>query len=394
MLDFDFCSPTKIYFGEGKESLVGKIIKEYGFKKVLIHYGKTSVIKSGLLDLVKQKLDEEHIEYVIMGGVEANPDVSLVREGISLARQENVDMILALGGGSVLDSSKAIAHGVFYDGDVLDISKKIYVSKKALPIGSIITIAAAGSELSTSCVISDRTTKFKSGFNSELNRPLFAIENPKLTYSLPHDQVGYGIVDIISHTFERYFNKSDDCQLSDYFAEGLIKDVIKASNILLDKDFYDYDARSEIMLASSLSHNGLTSLGKNSYMPIHQLEHQLSGIKPFIPHGGGLAILIPSWMEVCYKYDIDKFYKFALNVMEVEPNDDKEKAILESIKKLKDFFIKLGMPTSLNTYGISEDDIMYMVNNFSKNGTYTFPSNIPLNKELSEKIYFNALGGK
>ena len=394
MLDFDFCSPTKIYFGKDKEKLVGKIVSSYGFKKVLIHYGKTSVIKSGLLSLVEEKLEEEGISYVLLGGVEANPDVSLVREGISLCKEENVDFILALGGGSVLDSSKAIAHGVFYEGDVLDISKKIYVSNKALPIGSIITIAAAGSELSTSCVISDRTTHFKSGFNSELNRPLFAIENPTLTYSLPKEQVGYGIVDIISHTFERYFNKSDKCQLSDYLAEGLMKDVIHAANILMNEDFFSYEARSSIMLASSLSHNGLTSLGKNSYMPIHQLEHQLSGLKPNIPHGAGLAILIPSWMEVCYLKDIDKFYSFAVNVMGVKDNGSKEEVAKEGINKLKTFFINLGMPTSLNTYGITKDDIIFMVNNFSKDGTYTFPSNIPLDKGLSEEIYLNALGGK
>ena len=306
MNNFDFCSPTKIYFGKDKENIVGEIIKEYGFKKVLFHYGKSSIFKTGLYSKVVTSLKNNNIDFIELGGVEPNPDITLVREGIKLCKEHDVDFILAVGGGSVLDSSKLISLGRYYEGDPLEIvMKKIKVTKN-IPVGSILTIAAAGSELSASCVISDRTIKYKKGFLSELNRPLFVIENPELTNSLPFYQIGCGIVDIIAHTLERYFNKSNELEFADYIAEGLLKSVIDAANVLLD-DYYNYDARATIMLASSLSHNNLTSLGKNGLMPVHQLEHEVSALKDDVAHGAGLAVLIPSWMETIWKEDKEKF---------------------------------------------------------------------------------------
>lgn len=390
MIDFDFCSPTKIYFGKDKENNVGEYINGYGFKKVLLHYGKSSIFKTGLYEKVINSLKKNNIEYVELGGVEANPDISLVRKGIEICKKENVDFILAVGGGSVLDSSKLISLGRYYEGDPLNIIKNKDIPSSHIPIGSILTIAAAGSELSASCVISDRLIKFKKGFLSELNRPLFVIENPELTYSLPFYQVGCGIVDIIAHTLERYFNKSNEHEFADYLAEGLIKSVIDASEIIL-KDFYNYDARSTLMLASSFSHNNLTNLGKKGLMPVHQLEHELSGLKDEVAHGAGLAVLIPSWMKVCYKYDKEKFIKFSKNVMNITNYKNEEELIEKGIKKLENLFDRLKMPKSLSEFGINKDDIEYMASHLTQNGTFTFPSNIPLDKKLALEIYYQCL---
>lgn len=390
MNDFDFCSPTKIYFGKGKENNIGEYIKEYGFKKVLFHYGKSSIFKTGLYQKVVSSLNKNNIEFVELGGVEANPDISLVRKGVDICKKEDIDFILAVGGGSVLDSSKLISLGRYYDGDPLNIVINKDIPSSHIPVGSILTIAAAGSELSASCVISDRSIKYKKGFLSELNRPLFVIENPELTYSLPFYQVGCGIVDIIAHTLERYFNKSKEHEFADYIAEGLLKSVIDAGKILL-KDFYNYEARSTLMVASSFSHNNLTNLGKQGLMPVHQLEHELSGLKEEVAHGAGLAVLIPSWMWVTYKYDKDKFIKFAKNVMEVKYYEDDEDLIIKGIMKLEDLFVRLQMPRKLSEFGITEEDVEYMASHLTQNGTFTFPSNVPLNKELALKVYYNCL---
>ena len=390
MNNFDFCSPTKIYFGKDKENLIGDIIKEYGFKKILFHYGKSSIFKTGLYDKVVASLKKNNIEFTELGGVEPNPDISLVRKGIQISKEHNIEFILAVGGGSVLDSSKLISLGRYYDGDPFDIVMKKGSVNKNIPVGSILTIAAAGSELSPSCVISDRTIKCKKGFLSELNRPLFVIENPELTYSLPFYQVGCGIVDIIAHTLERYFNKSNELQFSDYIAEGLLKSVIDAGNILL-KDYYNYDARATIMLASSLSHNNLTFLGKEGLMPVHQLEHEVSALKENVAHGAGLAVLIPSWMEVVWKKDKDKFIKFSKNVMMISEYKDEEELILKGINKLKEFFISWKMPTQLREFNINKEDLIYLSNHLSQNGKYVFPSNIPLDYNLALEVYKNCL---
>ena len=390
MIDFEFCSPTKIYFGKDKENEVGKIIKSYGFKKVLFHYGKSSIFKTGLYDKVVRSLKENEIEFIELGGVEANPDITLVRKGVDICKKENIDFILAVGGGSVLDSSKLISLGRYYEGDPLDIVRKKEVPNEHILIGSILTIAAAGSELSASCVISDRSIKYKKGFLSELNRPLFVIENPELTNTLPFYQVGCGIVDIMAHTLERYFNESKDHEFADYMAEGILKSVIDASNILLG-DYYNYDARSTIMLASSFSHNNLTNLGKKGLMPVHQLEHELSALKDEVAHGAGLAVLIPSWMEVVWKKDKNKFIKFSKNVMNITNYENDEDLIIKGINSLKELFIKLKMPTKLSDFGFTKEDVEYMANHLTNNGSFVFPSFIPLNKDLALEVYYNCL---
>ena len=390
MEDFNFYSPTKIYFGRGKEKNVGEYIKEFGFKKILLHYGKQSIFKSGLYDKVISSLKSNNIDYVELGGVEANPDVSLVREGIEICKKESVDFILAIGGGSVIDSAKLISLARFYQGDPLEVIMNQIEPSKTLKVGCILTIAAAGSELSASSVISDRTIKFKRGFLTDLNRPVFVIENPELTYSLPAYQVGCGIVDIISHTLERYFNKSSEHEFSDYIAEGLLKSIIDASEIIL-KDFYNYDARGTLMIGSSFSHNNVTNVGKKNLLPIHQLEHEVSALKPEVAHGAGLAVLIPGWMEVCYKYDKDKFIKFAKNVMMINSQENDELLIIEGINKLRDLFNRLGMPSKLREFNINNDDIEYMVNHLTNDGTKVFPSNIPLTKELALEIFNKCL---
>ena len=387
--NFEFLLPTKIYFGKGEENKIGEIISSYGYKKVLFHYGKNSIKKSGLYDKVVSSLKKNNIEFVELGGVQANPTLEKVKEGIILSRENNVELILAVGGGSVLDSAKLIAHGFYYDGNPYDISLKKYVSTKALPIVTMITIAAAGSEMSSSCVISDEEHHLKRGFNSELNRPLASIENPELTYTVPLNQLGYGVVDIISHSFERYFNKSDDIEFADYMAEAIIKATIDSGIELLSSP-YSYSARATMMLASSFSHNGLTSLGKDSFMPIHQLEHELSGLYPSIAHGEGLAILIPAWMKVVHSFDKEKFIKFAKNVMMVSVYEDEEDLINKGIKKIEEIFKKFSMPSSLKEVGVKEEDLLIMANKLTDNGSKIFPSNIPLTKELVLKIYKEA----
>ena len=386
MKDFNFISPTKIYFGKNKEKDIGKIIKEYGFKKVLFHYGQNSIKKYGLYDVVVSSLKENNIDFIELGGVLPNPDVSLCKEGIKLCKNHNVDLILAVGGGSVMDSSKLIANGVYYEGDPFDISLKKYISKKALPIGVILTNAASGSELSSSCVISSRDLKLKRGFNSDLNRPLFVVENPELTYSLDLFTTGCGVVDIFSHTFERYFCKSEEYEFADYISEALMRNVID-NGYKLSKNLTSYEARANMMIASSYSHNGLTSLGKEMRMPIHQLEHELSGLFPSIAHGKGLAILIPAWMEVCKNIDPDKFVRFSENVMGVDKNLDFEEKVSLAINKLKDFFEIFNLKTSFDGYDITNDDIITMVNSLTGNKTKVFDSYIPLDYILAEKVY-------
>ena len=390
MENFEFCSPTKIYFGKDKENSVGEIIKSYGFKKILFHYGKSSIFKTGLYEKVVNSLNENNIQFIELGGVEANPDITLVRKGVEICKSEGIDFILAVGGGSVLDSSKSIAAGTYYEGNPLDFNMKKATPKKALPVGAILTIAAAGSELSTSCVISDRSIQFKKGFNSQLNRPLFVIENPELTNTLPFYQVGCGIVDIIAHTLERYFNKSQEIEFADYIAEGLLKSVIDSSEMIL-KDPYNYDARATLMLASSFSHNGLTSIGKEGKMPVHQLEHEVSALKDHVAHGAGLAVLIPSWMEKVWEKDKEKFKKFALNVMRVTNYEDDEDLIIKGIYRLQDLFVRLDMPRKLSEFGINEEDVEVMANRLTNNGTVVYDCSFPMDKKLVLDIYYHCL---
>ena len=335
MIDFDFYSPTKIYFGNNKEQLIGQICNEYGYKRIYIVIGQGSAIRSGLLDKVTASLDEFGIKYQILQGVRANPTIDLCHKGIDEARVFAPNLILAIGGGSVIDTAKNIAVGYFYTGDSFDFNLHIATPKKALPIGVILTIAASGSELSNSCVIQDDVKQIKMGFNNDIVRPVFAIENPKLTYSVSKAQTAYGVVDIMMHTLERYFHASSDNEPADGFAEALLKSVIKAAKVVINNPT-DYDARAVLMLMSSLSHNDLTSIGKKKLLFVHQLEHALSGVYPQVAHAAGLAVLFPAWAKYYVEYDTDKFNQLATNVFDLHNKNKLEnaKAGIREIEKL------------------------------------------------------------
>lgn len=390
MKSFEFVSPTKIYFGPGKENDVGSILKSFGANKVLIVIGKNSVIKSGLLERVVVSLGKAVISYELLRGVRANPTFDLVEEGLRIVRNNKIDFILAIGGGSVIDTAKCIAVNYYHNGGVKEINMHQAVPTKALPIGVILTISAAGSELSNSCVIQDDKTGMKVGFNSDLVRPVFAIENPELTYSLPKEQIAYGVVDILMHTLERYFSESDKYELADEFALGLIKNVLEVGLLAYQNpDKYEYQA--SLMLSSSLSHNGITSIGKKINMPVHQLEHPLSGTFPSIAHGLGLAVLFPAWCKYYYKFDVDKFASLGERVFDIYSGDKVQDA-LATIEAFEEYFSRLGLPNKLSDLGVKKEDIEILVNKVTNNNTRTvYHHTKPINDEVARKIYYSCL---
>lgn len=367
MNDFDFISPTKIYFGSNKEQLVGQICLENGYKRVLIVIGQGSIKRNGLLSRVLASLDEASVKYKIIEGVRPNPTIDLCHKGIEEAHLFVPNLILAIGGGSVIDTAKNIAVGYFYPGDSFDFNLHKAKPKKALPVGVILTIAAAGSELSNSCVIQDDEKGIKRGFNDDLVRPVFAIENPKLTYSVSKVQTAYGIVDIMMHTLERYFNASSKNEPADGFAEALLRSVIKAARTII-KNPTDYDARAVLMLMSSFSHNDLTSIGKGKMLFVHQLEHAVSGVYPSVAHAAGLAVLFPAWARYYVNYDVEKFNSLATNVFNLHKSNkiDNAKAGIQEIEKL---FNQLEMPKTFKDLGIEKPDIKLLTNLVTDNGT-------------------------
>ncbi len=353
MLDFEYHAPTKVFFGRDKEKLVGEIISGYGYKIVMLMYGKDSIKKSGLYDIVLASLKANDIGIIEMGGVEPNPKVSFVREAIEKAREARVEMILAVGGGSVIDAAKSTAAGALSENDVWDFHTGKAVPKATIPVGCILTLAAAGSEMSASSVLTNMELNMKRGFTSELNRPKFAICNPELTYTVSKYQTACGIVDIMAHTMERYFTPCDDTPLTDSIAESILKSVITAGKTLMENP-RDYEARATIMWASSLSHNNLTGCGRKNTLPVHQLEHALSGEYDSVAHGAGLAVLFPAWGRYVYKHNIPRFARFARQVWDVEERDD-EKAALAGIECMAEFFTSIGMPARIRDFGIEED---------------------------------------
>ena len=380
MYNFIYYVPTKVYFGKDEEKKVGKIIKEYNPNKVLIHYGKSSVIKSGLLDRVKEYLDSENIAYVLLGGVQPNPILSLVRKGIELGKKESVDFVLAIGGGSVLDSAKDIANGLANPSDdVWDYATGSNKPKKTINKGCILTIAAAGSEMSNSCVITNDITKEKRGYNSEFNRMNFAIMNPELTYTVSKYQTACGAVDIQMHTIERFFCKGGDTYLTDEIALAIIKSTKKAG-IDSYNNPYDYAARSNMMWASSLAHNGLTQCGREFVMCVHQLEHELSGMYENIAHGAGLAALFPSYARYVYKANIERWTKFAKYLFGTED-------ILKAISMQEEFYKSIGMPTSLIELGVKEEDLEKLAYNASRGKTRILDGYMKLGYEEMLDIY-------
>lgn len=383
MLDFIYNTPTKVYFGKDKEKEVGKNISEFGVKKVMLHYGKESIKKSGLYDTVVNSLKNSGIEYVDFGGVEPNPKVDLVRKGIELARQTGAQMILAVGGGSVIDSSKAIALGSKNDCDIWDVFMGQVKPKDALPVGCILTISAAGSEMSSSMVLTDLESNSKKGFSSELIRCKFAIMNPELTFSVSPYQTACGIVDMMSHTMERYFTALPDTFLTDRIAESILKSIIYAGEKVI-KNPKDYEARATLMWASSLSHNGLTGCGRENYLAVHQLEHALSGVYDEVSHGAGLAVLYPAWARYVLKGNEARFSTFARNVFDVKEDDDL-KAAEKGIEKMQEFFVSLGLPKNLSEFGVQKERLEELVLKTTFNNTRTIKSYKPLGfKEIKE----------
>lgn len=393
MENFEYFAPTRMIFGKGTHLQVGKIVKEYGFKKVLVHFGGASANKSGLLDIVTKSLAEEGIGYVTLGGVQANPTLAKAKEGIALCLKEHVDFVLAVGGGSVIDSSKCIADGAGSpDVDVWRFFKQELTPEKALPVGTILTLAASGSEMSASCVITNEENGFKRGFNSITHRPLFSICNPELTYSVSKFQTGCGTVDIMMHTLERYFSKSRDTDLTDRIAEGLLKSVIEAGKTA-DREPDNYEARAALMWAGSLSHNGLTGMGRSFFMQVHQMEHELSGMYPSIAHGAGLSALWPSWARYVCSLDVNRFAQYAARVWNIEMDyDNPMKTALAGIQATEDFYKSLEMPVSLKELGVEPERIGEMAEKCTNMGARTLPGIKELGKKEMVEIYTMAMG--
>ena len=361
MFNFDFFTPTKVVFGRNTVSRTSGLIREFGGKKVLVHYGGGSVIRSGLLKKVTDLLDGAGIPYLTLGGAVPNPRLGLVYEGIALCKKENVDFLLAVGGGSAIDSAKAIGYGVANEGDVWDFYDFKRKAAGCLPLGVILTIAATGSEMSDSSVITKEEGLVKRGYSSDYGRPKFAIMDPELTMTLPDYQTACGCTDIMMHTMERYFTNGGNMEITDAVAEGLLRTVMTNAE-KLKKDPKDYDARAEVMWAGSLSHNGLTGCGNDGgdWMT-HKLEHELGGLYD-VAHGAGLAAIWGSWARYVYKNCLLRFTRFAINVMQVEPASSAEETALKGIEALEDFFRRIGMPTNLKELGVdaSEEDLSLM----------------------------------
>ena len=346
MKDFNFYAPTRVVFGREAEEKLPQLIRQYGGGKVLVHFGGGSARKSGLLDKVEKMLTEAGISFVELGGVVPNPLLSKVKEGIELCQKEQVDFILAVGGGSVIDSAKAIGYGVGYQGDVWDFWDGKAVPQSCLPIGVMLTIPAAGSEMSSSCVITNDEGMLKRGVNSDLCRCKFAIMNPERTFTLPSYQTAAGATDIMMHTMERYFSKYEDALLTDAIAEALLRTVMEATPEVL-KNPKDYRYRAAIMWASSLSHNDLTECGTEKDFACHKLEHELSGLFG-VTHGAGLAAIWGSWARYVMDKHLNRFAKFAVNVMGVT-NDfsDTKATALKGVEAIERFFHSIGMPINI-----------------------------------------------
>lgn len=356
MDNFTFYSPTYFVFGRDTENETGHYVKRFGGSRVLIHYGGGSVKRSGLLDRVKASLEKENISYVELGGVRPNPRSGLVYEGIELCRKEKVDFILAVGGGSTIDSSKAIALGTVYDGDFWDFYCGKATAEKALPVASVLTIAAAGSEGSIGSVITHEDGMYKRPYDNEILRPVFAIMNPELTMTLPPYQTASGCTDIMAHVLERYFTNTQNVEITDRLCEGVLKTIIKELPKVLENP-NDYEARANIMWAGTLAHNDVCGVGRVQDWASHNLEHELSALYD-CAHGAGLAVMFPAWMTYVMNHNVERFAQYAVRVWGCEMNfEHPEETAKEGIARTKAFFHSVGMPTSFAELGAKEEDI-------------------------------------
>lgn len=358
MENFTFYSPTYFVFGKEEENNTGKYVKRFGGSKVLIHYGGGSVVRSGLLDRVKQSLKEENIDFVDLGGVKPNPRSGLVYTGIELCKKEKVDFILAVGGGSTIDSAKAIAAGTVYDGDFWDYYQGKSITK-ALPIGTILTISAAGSEGSPDSVITNEDGMFKRGASGEALRPAFSVLNPALTQTLPSYQIACGITDIMAHLFERYFTTSKEVEVTDRMIEGLLLTMIHEAPRVIENP-NDYQAQANIMWAGMMAHNNSCGVGRNQDWASHDIEHELSAVYD-CAHGAGLAVVFPAWMTYNMKHDINRFAQMAVRVWGCQMDfANPENTAKAGIKALKQFLKSIGMPLNFTELGAKEEDIEKM----------------------------------
>jgi hypothetical protein len=350
MENFDHKNPTRIIFGKDTHKAIGEYLAPYA-KKVLLHYGSGSIKKSGLYDDVVASLNRSNILFIELGGVQPNPRVTLVREGIELCRKEHVDLILAVGGGSVIDSAKAIGFGVPYQGDVWDLFEDYFPIYETLPVATILTLPATGSEASNGSVITNEEKQLKRSHDREICRPLLSVINPELFYTLPQNQIANGIADIMSHLMEQYFTNTKNTVLVDRITEAALRTVMECGPKLID-DPTDYNAWSEVSLTGTLALTAWLAQGRVTDWATHMLEHELSAIYD-VAHGNGLSILTPAWMKYVYKSNPGMFLQFAVNVMDVPlRHDTPEETILEAINRLSRFFKAVGLPVTLAEIGI------------------------------------------
>ena len=391
MLDFQYYSPTRVVFGRNAVKELGNLLKAQDRKKVLLHYGGGSVKKNGVFDAVVEQLKAAEIDYVELGGVAPNPNIDLIREGVKLCKTQGVDFILAVGGGSVIDSAKAIALGAKIDFDVW----RLYETKEriegALPVGSVLTIAAAGSELSDGTVVTNPEGGLKRDYGADYLRPVFAIMNPEYTFTVSKYQTACGTVDILMHTFERYFTHTPDVDLTDELAEGLCRAVIRAGTKAV-KNGSDYEARATLMWAGSISHNDLTGLGRRGDWATHQIEHELSGQYDRVSHGAGLAAIFPAWCRYVWREEPARFVRFAQKIWGVNTEGmTQEEAVFAGIECCENYFRALGMPVRLSEMEIDDTHLHDMAVKGTYFGKRTLGSFKVLGEADIEAIYRIAL---
>lgn len=389
MNNFVFFPATKYVFGKGVENKVAEQLEAFGMRKPLIVYGKGSVVRSGLLDRVKKSLEEAGIDYAELGGVQPNPVDAKVYEGIEIASKECIDSVLAVGGGSSIDTAKAIAAAIPYDGDFWDFYCGKAKVTKALPVGVVLTIPAAGSEGSGNTVITKFDGLHKLGMGCDVLRPKFALMNPELTYTLPPYQTAAGITDMLAHIMERYFSNTPDVEITDRVAEGVMKAIInEAPKVIANPE--NYDARANIMWSGTLAHNGVCSGGREEDWATHGLEHELSAVYD-VTHGAGLAVMFPAWMKYALRSNPGKLAQYARRVFDIEESDD-VKAAAKGIEALKKFLRSIGMPVSMKELGIDDPDVKLLSEKVTENKGEVFGNYIKIDKKAAEDIYNIAVG--
>ena len=389
MNDFRYCTPTQYVFGRGVESQTGQLTLSMGSTRVLIVYGGGSVVRSGLLDRVKQSLDAEGIEHFDLGGINPNPTDDRVYEGIELCRANGIDGVLGVGGGSAIDTAKAIAGGALYDGDFWDFYAGKAIMTKALPIGVVLTIPAAGSEGSGNSVITKLDGLHKISLRTDTAlRPRFAVMNPELTFTLPPYQTASGIADMMTHIYERYFTNTPDVEVTDRVAEGVLKAIInEAPKVMADP--VNYEARANIMWCGTLAHNGVCGTGRQEDWVSHFMEHELSAVYG-VTHGAGLAVIVPAWLTFMVDHNPGKVAQFARRVWDVDIADDRLAAV-EGINRLKDFYRSIGMPVTIKELGIENPDIELLVKKLHENKGEVIGGYYRLTATETEQIYRLAL---